>query len=145
MLLSKLVDNLNNFTTSTTKPIIIFRSIGITPDSLQAAMLFKNIINEIDREYGQSESTLSLVSHPEALFAQMQRANKQRPLLIVIDGIDQLKGVERYLFIKALQVNKLLPDHVKLILSMIEPEETFKTILPLKNLVSMDVLTCVFR
>lgn len=74
------------------QPVVICRFVGATPSSALGPALLRGIWAEIDRVYGAThgaapgDDALLLSRFPEKL----QCATAERPLLLCVDGIDQL-------------------------------------------------------
>lgn len=74
------------------QPVVICRFVGATPSSALGPALLRGIWAEIDRAYGNTDGaapgddTLLLSSFPGKLGC----ATAERPLLLCVDGIDQL-------------------------------------------------------
>lgn len=72
--------------------VVVCRFVGATPASSVGPQLLRSIWAEIDREYGVAgpgapgDDTVLLSRFPE----QLRLATAERPLLVLIDGLDQL-------------------------------------------------------
>lgn len=104
---------------------IVYRFIGVTPGSSDARNLLGSLCDEIARRYDQEESTR--FSNFQDLCLEFSRklelADENAPLIIFLDSLDQLSVAHSARSLDWLPTN--LPEHVHLIVSTRENEETF--------------------
>jgi energy-coupling factor transporter ATP-binding protein EcfA2 len=99
--------------------VLIQRFIGVTPDSSSGITLLSSLCRQLSREYGVSEET-PLGFHPlvAAFHERMARATAERPLVVFLDALDQLRpGDEARSFT---WLRQTLPPHVSFIISTTE-------------------------
>jgi hypothetical protein len=97
-------------------PNVVARFIGATPPSCDPRSLLTDLIREISRRYGcDLTSATDYASLIEELGQRLTLATMQRPLILLVDALDQLWGAnpERGL----LWLPAELPGNVKLIVS----------------------------
>ena len=95
----------------------IFRFLGVTPESSDVRALLESLSRQIARSYGDRSRPvptgyLDLIGD----FAKrLELANRQKPLIIFIDALDQLSEQNGARFLSWLP--KKLPRHVRIVLS----------------------------
>lgn len=99
------------------KPLIIMRFVGTTPDSSSLTPLLTSISKQIAYNYmlpmeGIPEDLVPLTVHFKSI---LNHATKEQPLLIFLDSVDQISGVEPSNKLSWIPVS--LPSNVKFIVS----------------------------
>ncbi|XP_069135784.1 NACHT domain- and WD repeat-containing protein 1-like isoform X3 [Argopecten irradians] len=107
-----------------TNPAIVLRFIGTTPDSSNITGILISFIQQIKAIYNQTSHLpegLNELSKESTL--SLEFASTSRPLVIILDALDQIDVAfnARSLF----WLPRVLPKHVKLIVSTIEDDECF--------------------
>ncbi|XP_053200934.1 NACHT domain- and WD repeat-containing protein 1-like isoform X2 [Panonychus citri] len=98
--------------------VIIYRSIGLTCESLTVEQTLRSICEQLCMLYGEHISFASEIAlrPKETLIKLLSKANEERPLAIIIDGVDQFAD---YNWIKfEVWLHDELPAFVKVILAM---------------------------
>jgi WD40 repeat protein len=96
--------------------LIIERFVGISPACSNTRELLEGIILEISRYFGLGDAS---VPANEAVLkrvfaSRLEVANPQQPVMLVIDGVDQLSDLGEK---ELTWLPKTLPDHVHLVIS----------------------------
>lgn len=118
--MAKAVQNLIN---KNTNELIIYRFLGITPDSTDPISLIKSIIKQIYKEIDSSEPNDLYLNYSSAMRAMLDAINRVRlkkPIIIFLDALDQLNIEDNYDLLSWLSGE--LPINVKLIVSSL-PEK----------------------
>ena len=73
-------------------PFVVCRFIGATPDSSDGRSLLESLCRQVSRLYGEDESSLPTDYNGlvKALPERLALATPERPLIIVLDALDQL-------------------------------------------------------
>ena len=128
-----------------TEPFLILRFLGTTPNSSSIIPLLTSLCRQITWLYEQPEDDIPdelspLVGHLKKLICC---ATKEKPLILILDSLDQLSGADGAHQLAWLPTT--LPPHVRLIVStlpnyygiletlrnMIEVEQNYIPVLPL--------------
>lgn len=136
------------------EPMLIIRFLGTTPNSSSVIPLLTSLCKQICVLYNAPldeipDELAPLIHHFKVL---MNLANKDKPLAMILDSLDQLSGSDGAHSLAWLPA--LLPPHVKMILStlpnlygildtlriMIEPAENYVQVLPLGTNLSSTIL-----
>ncbi|MGD1994997.1 MAG: AAA family ATPase, partial [Anaerolineae bacterium] len=99
------------------QPEVIYRFIGATPTSSNGRMLLEGLCRQISRRYGADEDEIPL-EYSDLVRAFPQRlalATAERPLILFLDGLDQLSDAHDARALAWLP--ERLPDHVHLVVS----------------------------
>ncbi|XP_035220118.1 uncharacterized protein LOC118193179 isoform X2 [Stegodyphus dumicola] len=98
-----------------TMPVLI-RSAGSSPESFTQEQILRSVCEQLAILYGDHPSlaSRSIAEHNSFFSALLRRARSERPLLIILDGLDQ---VEEYSGRSLKWYPNVLPEHVKLILA----------------------------
>lgn len=123
--------------------VVITRYVGITPESSSTRALLQNLCQAISRYYGADESTIpsdemDLISD---FSKRLQLAKAERPLIIFVDGLDQLGSEQHLPYLNWLLSD--LPTHTHVIVSILDGA-VFRTLegqLPSARLVSLEPLS----
>ncbi|XP_077984832.1 NACHT domain- and WD repeat-containing protein 1-like [Glandiceps talaboti] len=102
--------------------VVILRFLGTTPDSCNIRRLLYSVCRQISKAYDDEEDTPdALKMLIRTLPERLDKATKERPLVILLDSLDQFdaEGEARKLSWLPLE----LPDHVKLIVSTLPEKE----------------------
>ena len=107
-----------------TAPVVIRRYIGATPDSSTARQLLNGLCRQIAREYGDDEGTVpaDMQSLVVDFSKRLELATPDRPLVLILDALDQLDDTDNARSLYWLPV--ALPPYVRLILSAISDRES---------------------
>jgi WD40 repeat protein len=98
---------------------LIQRFIGVTPDSSSGITLLHSLCEQLSREYGVTEETpMDFQPLVVAFHARMARATAERPLVLFLDALDQLRSDDEVRSFTWLRQN--LPPHVSLVVSTTE-------------------------
>jgi len=98
---------------------IIERFIGITPDSSNGITLLTSLCQQLSRVYGVTEETpIGFQPLVLAFHERMARATAEKPLVVFMDALDQLRSDDEVRSFTWLRQN--LPPHVSLIVSATE-------------------------
>ena len=119
-LLAKAIDEANR------EGVTIFRFLGTTSTTSEASRLLFDLISEITSAYNVEKNTLLREGEDETKFATLtglqdllprclNLATKEKPLLIVLDALDQL--FRDFTNLPLDWVPRELPEHVKLVVS----------------------------
>jgi hypothetical protein len=99
--------------------VLIQRFIGVTPDSSSRPTLLRSLCEQLPREYGVTEETpLSFQPLVVAFHDRMAKATAERPLVLFLDALDQLRADDEARSFTWLRQN--LPPHVSLLASTTE-------------------------
>ncbi len=99
--------------------VLIQRFIGVTPDASNGLSLLRSLCEQLSREYGVSEETpLGFQPLVVAFHDRMARATMERPLVLFLDALDQLRSDDEVRSFTWLRQN--LPPHSSLIVSTTE-------------------------
>ena len=99
--------------------VLIQRYIGVTPDSSSGISMLSSLCQQLSREYGVREDTPKGFHLLIAAFHdRMARATAERPLVLFLDALDQLRPDDQARSFTWLHQN--LPPHVSLIVSTTE-------------------------
>nr|XP_042905090.1 uncharacterized protein LOC107452393 [Parasteatoda tepidariorum] len=96
---------------------IILRSVGVSTESFTQERVLRSVCQQIAALYGKHPSlaSRSIAEHNSFFANLLKRACSERPLLIILDGLDQ---VEEYSGRSLKWFPTILPQHVKLILAL---------------------------
>lgn len=111
---------------------VVARFVNITPESSTQEHLLRSISEQCCALYGEHPSTASesIEKQGSALGFLLEKVSAQRPLVIIIDGLDQVASYSN----RDLQwLSKELPNHVKLLLTVRDDTVEFDEI---KKLIS---------
>jgi NACHT domain- and WD repeat-containing protein len=115
--------------------------IGVTPDSANTRTLLESICRRITVAYGGDETTVPTDEKGliQELPQRLELATKDRPLLLFIDALDQLRDSGQ----RAIWVPMNLPEHVHLVISTLPGSglETLKRYLPPSQMVTLSPMT----
>jgi Tfp pilus assembly protein PilF len=97
--------------------MIITRFVGATPASSDVRSLLESLCQQISRFYGMNESTVPTEYQKlvDELPIRLSLANDQKPLIIFLDGLDQLSNFENTLNLSWLPT--YIPNNVHFITS----------------------------
>jgi WD40 repeat protein len=96
--------------------VLIQRFIGVTPDSSSGITLLHSLCEQLSREYGATEDTpMGFQPLVVAFHERMARATAERPLVLFLDALDQLRSDDEARSFTWLRQN--LPPHVSLVVS----------------------------
>jgi hypothetical protein len=96
--------------------VLIQRFIGVTPSSSNGLTLLHSLCEQLSREYGITEETpLGFQPLIVAFHDRMARATAERPLVLFLDALDQLRSDDEARSFTWLGQN--LPPHVSLVAS----------------------------
>ncbi len=99
--------------------VLIQRFIGVTPDSSSGVSLLSSLCRQLSRDYGVTEETpIGFQPLVASLHERMARATAEKPLVIFLDALDQLRADDEARSFTWLKQN--LPDHVSIIVSTTE-------------------------
>jgi len=99
--------------------VLIRRFIGVTPDSSSGITLLHSLCEQLSREYRVTEETpMGFQPLVVALHDRMARATAERPLVLFLDALDQLRSDDEARSFTWLRQN--LPPHVSLVVSTTE-------------------------
>jgi WD40 repeat protein/ABC-type cobalamin/Fe3+-siderophores transport system ATPase subunit len=99
--------------------VLIQRFIGVTPDASNGLTLLRSLCEQLSREYGVSEETpLGFQPLVVAFHDRMARATEERPLVLFLDALDQLRANDEVHSFTWLR--QTLPQHVSLVASATE-------------------------
>jgi hypothetical protein len=124
---------------STNSGVFVIRFIGATPDSSDARSMLFSLCRQISREYGADEGGVPL--DYRGLVQQLPRclalATANRPLILILDALDQLPGTD------SAWVPGELPPHVSLVLSTLglDRSDVLKNVPPDSILIPMPSMT----
>ncbi|RWS15232.1 NACHT and WD repeat domain-containing protein 2-like protein [Dinothrombium tinctorium] len=98
---------------------VIYRSVGVSEESTTQEQILRSVCEHICALYGKhpSEASNVLRDNNETLLTLLKRVSDERPLLILIDGFDQVVSFRNYdldLLIKE------LPPNTKFIVTLTE-------------------------
>lgn len=122
--------------------VIVSRFIGATASSTNSTLLLKSLCTQICRRYSVNES--SIPNDYERLVnkfrARLQLASPNKPLIVILDALDQLSVVELGNRLSWLPFT--LPKDVKIIVSSIpgENHSLLEGVLPSSNINRIDPL-----
>jgi len=121
--------------------LVVYRFIGATPASSDGRALLDSLCRQIARKYEADESTIPPEYNDLAVEfgKRLELATAQRPLIVVLDALDQLAGAARSL--SWLPAN--LPANVRLVVSTL-PGECEKALLakhPTPDVVSVKAMS----
>ncbi len=112
--------------------ILIPRFSGATPDSTSGVLLLENLCRQIRRAFSEDESGLPVEFRELAreLTRQMAQATPEKPLVLILDALDQLTGNAEVRDLSWLPTE--LPPHVRLVLTTLpgDPLKRLQTRLP---------------
>uniref|UniRef100_T1K6J3 Uncharacterized protein n=1 Tax=Tetranychus urticae TaxID=32264 RepID=T1K6J3_TETUR len=110
--------------------VIVYRSVGLTSESLTIEQTLRSICEQCCTLYGEHISFASSISIKplETLGKLLNKANEERPLTIIIDGVDQFADYNWIEF--DVWLHEELPAFVKVILAMTDDDclDKFKSI-----------------
>jgi hypothetical protein len=123
--------------------IVITRYVGATPESSNTRALLQNLCQAISRNYGADESTIPSdeIDLASEFSKRLQLATAQQPLIIFVDGLDQLGNEQRLPNLNWLLSD--LPAHVRVVVSILDGA-AFRSLegqLPPTRLVSLEALS----
>jgi WD40 repeat protein len=97
--------------------VLVQRYVGGVPGSESLMALLGTLIVDISRYYGQPEPSLpdSAKALAEAFRAVLEHASPERPLIVLIDALDQLEETEGAWALGWLP--QQLPEHVRIVVS----------------------------
>ncbi len=99
--------------------MLVQRFIGVTPDSSSGVTLLSSLCQQLSHTYGVSEETpLGFQPLVVAFHDRMARATAERPLVLFLDALDQLRSDDEARSFTWLRPN--LSPHVSLIVSTTE-------------------------
>lgn len=104
--------------------VVIGRFVGATPRSWEPESFLVNLIRQIERAYGQTETLLpdgGLTKLSECLSSKLLLASPDRPIVLLIDALDQFSENNPWLLETLLP--KVLPPHVALVCSVLDGAE----------------------
>ena len=121
--------------------LVVYRFIGATPASSDGRALLDSLCRQITREYGGDASTIPSEYNDLAVEfgKRLELAKAERPLIVVLDALDQLAGAARSL--SWLPAN--LPANVRLAVSTL-PGECEKALLakhPTPDVISVKAMS----
>jgi WD40 repeat protein len=97
----------------------IQRFIGVTPDSSSGVSLLSSLCQQLSREYGiTEEAPIGFQPLVAAFHERIARATAEKPLVIFLDALDQLREDDEARSFTWLHQNQ--PPHVSLIVSTTE-------------------------
>lgn len=73
--------------------LVVFRSVGSTPSSLDPAALLADICEAIEPGAGEGRPARDLASLRSALHTLLCRGSAGRRVILMVDGVDRLRGV----------------------------------------------------
>ncbi len=119
--------------------VVVVRFIGATPESSDGRALLEGLCRQIARHYGTDEASIP-TDYPhlvEAFPQQLALTTAERPLLVVLDALDQLSDREGARQLAWLPAE--LPEHVRLLVSTIPGDclEALQRKLPAECLVPL--------
>jgi WD40 repeat protein len=98
---------------------LIQRFIGVTPESASGITLLHSLCEQLSRDYGVTEETpMGFQPLVVAFQERMARATAERPLVLFLDALDQLRSDDEARSFAWLRQN--LPSHVSLVISTTE-------------------------
>ncbi|XP_070554535.1 NACHT domain- and WD repeat-containing protein 1-like [Ptychodera flava] len=124
--------------------VVILRFLGTTPDSCNVRRLLFSICRQISKAYGDDEPTPdALKMLTRILPERLGKASKERPLVLLLDSLDQLDDEGDAHQLSWLPLD--LPDHVKLVASTLPDKQyecypILKTILSHHNFIDVPAL-----
>jgi WD40 repeat protein len=99
--------------------VLIQRFIGVTPDSSNGITLLHSLCEQLSRDYGVTEETpMGFQPLVVAFHDRMARATAERPLVLFLDALDQMRPDDEARSFTWLRNN--LPPHVSLVVSTTE-------------------------
>ena len=99
--------------------VLIQRFIGVMPDASSGITLLHSLCEQLSREYGVTEETpMGFQPLVVAFHERMARATAERPLVLFLDALDQLRSDDEARAFTWLRQN--LPAHVSLVVSTTE-------------------------
>jgi hypothetical protein len=117
--------------------LVVYRFIGATPASSDGRALLDSLCRQITRDYEGDESTIPSEYNDLAVEfgKRLELAKAERPLIVVLDALDQLSGAARSL--SWLPAN--LPANVRLVVSTLpgECEKALSTKHPTPDVVTV--------
>jgi len=122
---------------------IVSRYIGATPASSEGRSLLESVCRQITRIYGGDESTIPS-DYQELAIAFVERmtlATADRPLIVILDALDQLADTDYARHLTWLPSE--LPAHVHLVVSTLPGEcwTALQAALPAENLVKLEPMS----
>ncbi|KAK6174034.1 hypothetical protein SNE40_017384 [Patella caerulea] len=105
------------------KHTIVMRFLGTTPDSSNISALLYSVISQIKLVYEEEpiKQGLSLKDLTEEFHLSLEHARKRRPMLVLLDSLDQLDTTGGARQLSWLPRN--LPEYVKMIVSTLPEAE----------------------
>ncbi len=101
------------------RAVLIQRFIGVTPEASNGLTLLHSLCEQLSREYGVTEETpMAFQPLVVAFHERMARATAERPLVLFLDALDQLRSDDEARSFTWLRQN--LPPHVSLVASTTE-------------------------
>ncbi|GFT82855.1 NACHT and WD repeat domain-containing protein 2 [Nephila pilipes] len=96
---------------------VLFRSAGVSPESFTQEQILRSICEQLATLYGEhpSVASRSIAEHNSYFVNLLKRASPERPMVILLDGLDQ---VEEYSGRSLKWFPAVLPQHVKLVLAL---------------------------
>ncbi|GIY66936.1 uncharacterized protein CDAR_260161 [Caerostris darwini] len=96
---------------------ILLRSAGVSPESFTQEQILRSLCEQLATLYGEhpSVASRSIAEHNSYFSALLKRACADRPMTIILDGLDQ---VEEYSGRSLKWFPLVLPQHAKLILAL---------------------------
>jgi WD40 repeat protein len=102
--------------------VVVSRFIGATPSSSNIFLLLESLCKQIAGNYGADVTTPTEYKElVEDFKKKLELATEEKPLIIMFDALDQLSEAENAKSLQWLPIE--LPDHVKVIVSVLEPSE----------------------
>jgi WD40 repeat protein len=99
--------------------VLIQRFIGVTPDSSSGFTLLRSLCEQLSREYAVTEETpMGFQPLVVAFHERMTKATAERPLVLFLDALDQLRSDDEARSFTWLR--QTLPPHVSLVVSTTE-------------------------
>lgn len=100
----------------------VVRFIGATPGSSDVRTLLETLCREVSRRHGADEATVpsDYKDLVEELPKRLALATAQRPLVVVLDAVDQLSDADRARSLQWLPAE--LPEHARVVVSTLPGE-----------------------
>ncbi|XP_077984718.1 NACHT domain- and WD repeat-containing protein 1-like [Glandiceps talaboti] len=116
------------------KAVVVLRFLGTTPNSSNIRRVLYSLVQQIYKVFGDDTiipQDLKLLIR--SLHDSMSKASKERPLVILLDSLDQLDSDDGAQQLSWLPIE--LPKHVKIIVSTL-PEDEYQYYPRLKSLIA---------
>lgn len=105
-----------------TNAAVVSRFIGATPSSSNIFSLLESLCKQIAEKYGADASTPTEYKElVEDFHKKLVFATAEKPLIIMLDALDQLSEAENAESLQWLPIE--LPEHVRAIVSVLNPSE----------------------